>query len=87
MSIGQVRTPGTYTEINTNTQRTGLAGQNHKIVMLTNDVTDPALTAPVAVYDKTTANAVFGDDSEAGRMMDAMVKISQSVNVVALGKS
>ena len=87
MSIGKVRTPGTYTEINTNTQRTGLAGQNHKIVIVTNDVPPSPITTPVAIYDKTTANNQFGLNSEAGRMIDAMVRLSQGVNVVALGKS
>ena len=86
MSIGKVRTPGIYTEVNTNTQRTGLAGQNHKIVIVTNDVPPSPITIPIAIYDKTTANSKFGLNSEAGRMMDAMVQLSQGVNVEGLGK-
>ena len=86
MSIGKVRTPGTYTEINTNTQRTGLAGQNHKIVIVTNDVQSVENGLPTAIYDKTTADSKFGVGSVAGRMMDAMVQLSQGVNVEGLGK-
>lgn len=86
MSIGQIRTPGTYTEINTNTQRTGLAGQNHKIVFITNDVSDPPVTTPVSIYDKTTADSQFGVGGDAGRMMATAIQLSQGVNVEALGK-
>lgn len=84
--VGIVRTPAVYTEINTNTQRTGLVGQNHKIVVVTNDVPSAPISNPIAVYDKTTGDALFGEDSEVGRMMAAMVQISQGVNVMALGK-
>ncbi|MFW2176659.1 MULTISPECIES: hypothetical protein [unclassified Moraxella] len=86
MSIGQVRTPAVYTEINTNTQRTGLVGQNHKIVLVTDDVQAVDNGVPTAIYDKTTADAKFGIGSVAGRMMATMVQMSQGVNVECLGK-
>lgn len=86
MSIGQVRTPAVYTEINTNTQRTGLAGQNHKIVFITQDTPVVPSSVPVSVYDKTSADVQFGADSEAGKMMATAVQVSQGVNVQVLGK-
>ena len=78
------RTPGIYTEINTQTQRTGLPSQNHSIVFITGDVGAPA--TPTAIYDTATADAISGDNSNAGRMMAAALSISQGGRVETVGK-
>lgn len=79
------RTPGMYTAINTQTQRTGLPSQNHSIVFITGDVGAPA--TPTPIYDTASADAVSGADSNAGRMMAAALMISQGVRVETVGKS
>ena len=79
------RTPGMYTSINTQTQRTGLANQDHSIVLVTSDVGAPA--TPTPIYDTATAEAVSGDNSNAGRMMAAALSVSQGVRVDTVGKS
>ncbi len=78
------RTPGMYTAINTQTQRTGLPSQNHSIVFITGDVGAPA--TPTAIYDTAGADSVSGDNSNAGRMMAAALSISQGVRVETVGK-
>ncbi len=78
------RTPGLYTEINTQTHRTGLPTQNHTIVFVTDDASAPA--APTAIYDTASADAVSGDNSNAGRMMSAALTISQGVRAAMVGK-
>ncbi|WP_131669831.1 hypothetical protein [Psychrobacter pygoscelis] len=78
------RTPGTYTEINTQTQRTGLPSQNHTMVMVVSDPAAPA--APTAIYDTASADALCGDNSNAGRMITAAVNVSQEVRVNVVGK-
>lgn len=78
------RTPGMYTAINTQTQRTGLPTQSHSIVFMTGDTTAP--TAPEPIYDTATADAVSGADSNAGRMMAAALFVSQGVRVSTMGK-
>lgn len=78
------RTPGMYTAINTQTQRTGLPNQNHSIVFVTSDVGAPA--TPTPIYDTSSADAVSGADSNAGRMMAAALSISQGVRVDTVGK-
>lgn len=78
------KTPGVYTEINTQTQRTGLPNQSHSIVFMTGDATAP--TTPQPIYDTASADAVSGADSNAGRMMAAALSVSQGVRVQTLGK-
>jgi len=78
------RTPGMYTAINTQTQRTGLPNQNHSIVFVTSDVGAPA--TPTPIYDTSSADAVSGADSNAGRMMSAALSVSQGVGVDMVGK-
>lgn len=78
------RTPGIYTDINTQTQRTGLPNQNHTIVFVTSDLGAP--TNPKPIYDTATADAVSGADSNAGRMMAAALSVSQGVDVETMGK-
>lgn len=79
------RTPGLYTDINTQTQRTGLPTQNHSIVLVTSDVGAP--TTPMPVYDTASADTISGADSNAGRMMAAALSVSQGVRVDTVGKS
>ena len=79
------RTPGLYTSINTQTQRTGLPNQNHHIVLVTDDTLAPS--KPTAIYDTASADILCGDESTAGKMMAAALSVSQGVRVDALGKS
>lgn len=80
----QQRTPGMYTDINTQTQRTGLPSQNHSIVFVTSDLGAP--TNPTSIYDTATADAISGDHSNAGRMMAAALTVSQGVRAATVGK-
>lgn len=80
-----MKTPGIYTDINTQTQRTGLPNQNHRIVFVTGDTSAP--TVPTPIYDTASANVVSGDNSNAGRMIAAALSISQGVRVETVGKS
>ena len=79
------KTPGIYTDINTQTQRTGLPSQNHSIVFMTDDMGAPA--APKPIYDTASADKVSGVNSNAGRMIAAALSVSQGVAVETLGKS
>lgn len=79
-----VKTPGTYINVNINTQRTGLPNNNHQVLFITDDIVD--LDFPVDIYDAAQADAVFGTNSKMGRMMKAAVKSNQTVNVQAVGK-
>lgn len=79
------KTPGIYTEINTQTQRTGLPNQSHSIVFATGDLDAPPNPEPI--YDTASADTVSGSDSNAGRMMAAALSISQGVRVDTVGKS
>lgn len=77
------RTPGMYTAINTQTQRTGLPNQSHSIVFVTGDALGPALPTPI--YDTATADTLSGVESNAGRMMAAALTVSQQVRVETMG--
>lgn len=87
MTIPNLRTPGFYSEVNTNTQRGGLPANKHKVLFITPDSRndDSNSSMPVAVYDKAGADAVYGVDSIAGRMMTAAIKTNRFVNVEVLG--
>lgn len=78
------RTPGMYTKINTQTQRTGLPSQSHSIVFITDDMGGP--TMPTPIYDTASADTISGANSNAGRMMAAALSISQGVEVEMVGK-
>ncbi|WP_448761475.1 hypothetical protein [Acinetobacter tandoii] len=78
------RTPGTYIDINLNAQRTGLPANLHKILFVTADTDSPNM--PVDIYDKSGADAEFGSNSEAGRMITAAIKTNTKVDVQCLGK-
>ncbi|MGP5167372.1 hypothetical protein ACTXJ2_08445 [Psychrobacter alimentarius] len=79
-----MKTPGIYTDINTQTQRTGLPTQDHRIVFVTGDTAAPS--NPTPIYDTATANVVSGANSNAGRMMAAALSVSQGVRVETVGK-
>lgn len=84
-----LKTPGTYIDVNINTQRSGLPANRHRILFVTEDMEpDPemVLNIPVNIYDKAQADARFGPDSIAGRMITAAIKTNRTVDVQCLGK-
>lgn len=81
-----LKTPGTYFEVNTNTQRTGLPANLHRVLFITDD-SSPEASLPISVYDRTQADASFGDNSIAGRMITAAIKTNRVVDVQCLGKA
>ncbi|MEB3835732.1 MULTISPECIES: phage tail protein [Acinetobacter] len=78
-----IKTPGVYTDVNINTLRTGLPANVHKVLFVTNDMLAES-AIPVDVYDKTGADASFGEASQAGRMIVAAVKTNRLVNAQAI---
>ncbi|MBK0063965.1 MULTISPECIES: hypothetical protein [unclassified Acinetobacter] len=85
MSIPPLKTPGVYTEVNINTQRTGLIANTQKVLFITFDTNSPDM--PISIYDKAAADEAFGVNSEAGRMITAAIKTNRTVDVQCLGKS
>ena len=84
MSIqADIRTPGIYTDVNINTQRTGLPANTHKVLFVTLDVLSEQFM-PLDIYDKADADEKFGTDSMAGRMITAAIKTNRTVNVQAV---
>ena len=89
MPIPQLKTPGTYLDVNINTQRTGLPANIHKVLFVTNDdQPEPEIgnAMPVSIYDKAKADQIYGADSEVGRMITAAIKTNRVVDVQILGK-
>ncbi|ENX46647.1 MULTISPECIES: hypothetical protein [Acinetobacter] len=86
MSIPPIKTPGVYTEVNINTQRTGLIANTQKVLFITTDTPELRPITPVDIYDKAAADAIFGANSEAGRMITAAIKTNRVVDVQCLGK-
>ncbi|EKU66361.1 phage tail sheath-like protein [Acinetobacter pittii] len=78
-----IKTPGVYTDVNINTLRTGLPANEQKVLFVTLDVLSGQFT-PVDVYDTAGADAKFGANSQAGRMITAAVKTNRTVNVQAV---
>lgn len=81
MSIPYIKTPGTYIDVNTNTQRSGLPLNTQKVLFITTDTTSPDM--PETIYDKAAADAAFGNNSIASRMITAAVKTNRFVDVQA----
>ncbi|WP_336033390.1 hypothetical protein [Acinetobacter bereziniae] len=81
-----LKTPGTYFDVNTNTQRTGLPANLHRLLFITPDKQSTIYQMPVGIYDKTQADLVFGEDSVMGRMITAAIKTNRVVDVQGLGK-
>ena len=84
MSIPPLKTPGVYTEVNINTQRTGLIANTQKVLFITADSEGPDM--PISIYDKAEADQAFGANSEVGRMITAAIKTNRTVDVQCLGK-
>lgn len=77
-----IRTPGMYTAVNINTQRTGLPANTHKVLFVTAD--SKVMDQPVAIYDASDADTKIGADSIVGRMIKAAVKTNRLVDVQAI---
>jgi len=91
MPIPQIKTPGTYLDVNINTQRSGLPANTQRVLFITNDVQfQPENGAvPLDIYDKAQADGLFqngSNPSEAGRMITAAIKTNRFVSVQCLGK-
>lgn len=80
MTIPQIKTPGNYLEVNINTIRLGLPSNDHRVLFIT---TDPNSTEamPVNLYDKAQADTIYGQNSQAGRMISAAIKTNRFVDV------
>lgn len=81
MSIPYIKTPGTYIDVNINTQRSGLPLNNQKVLFMTTDALSPAM--PETVYDKAAADTLFGNNSIAGRMITAAIKTNRFIDAQA----
>lgn len=77
-----VMTPGTYVDVNINTQRTGLPANNQRILFVTKDA--KIMEQPVDIYDESDADSKIIKDSIVGRMIKAAVKTNRLVNVQAI---
>lgn len=85
-----IKTPGVYTDVNINTQRTGLPANTHKVLFVTPDVSVEEMTGPVNIYNRTEADESFGQNSVMGRMITAAIQTNRLVDVQgfsALAKS
>ena len=87
MPIPNLKTPGTYLDVNINTQRTGLPANTHKVLFITNDEQLETTAMPISIYDKAKADQIYGADSEVGRMITAAIKTNRVVDVQMLGKA
>lgn len=90
MPIPNLKTPGTYLDVNINTQRSGLPQNIQKVLFITTDDQQPIgenPIMPVSIYDKAQADNTFGENSVAGRMITAAIKTNRVVDVQVLGKS
>ncbi len=81
-----IRTPDTYIDVNLNAQRTGLPANVHKVLFITDDGTETQSATPLDIYDKASADAIYGQGSIAGRMITAAIKVNRVVSVQSLGK-
>ena len=81
MSIPYIKTPGTYIDVNINTQRSGLPLNTQKVLFMTTDAMSPNM--PETVYDKAAADTLFGNNSIAGRMITAAIKTNRFVDAQA----
>lgn len=82
-----LRRPDIYTDINTNTQRTGLPDNRQRVLFVTDDTPlDSNQVLPVALYDKAKARTVFGASSTAERMITAALKTNTLVDVEAINQ-
>lgn len=77
-----IRTPGIYTDVNINTQRTGLPANAHSVLFITTDT--KVMEQPVPIYDEADAISKIGNESIVGRMIKAAVKTNRLVDVEAI---
>ena len=77
-----IRTPGVYTAVNINTQRTGLIPNEQKVLFVTTDPKE--LDQPIAIYDTSDADEKIGTDSKVTRMIKAAVKTNRLVDAYAM---
>lgn len=80
MTIPQIKTPGNYLDVNINTLRLGLPPNDHRVLFITTDANATA-EMPVNLYDKAQADTLYGENSQAGRMISAAIKTNRFVNV------
>lgn len=76
-----IKTPGVYTDVNINTQRSGLLANDQKVLFITKDTT--SVLNPISIYDTASADESFGTNSIAGRMIKAAIKTFRTVDVQA----
>ncbi|UUN96146.1 hypothetical protein I9054_012195 [Acinetobacter bereziniae] len=81
-----LKTPNVYFDVNTDTQRTGLPANLHKVLFITDDAQSGNSTLPKSIYDKAQADAIFGQNSMMGRMLTAAIKTNRIVNVQGFGE-
>lgn len=82
-----IRTPGMYTDVNINTQRTGLPANTHKVLFVTPDAAVEELTSPVNIYNRNEADESFGLNSVMGRMITAAIQTNRLVDVQGFSAS
>ena len=83
--LSNIKTPNIYTDVNINTQRSGLLNNTQRVLFVTQDKADN-VKMPMDVYDTANADKLFGSNSEAGRMVKAAIKTFRTVDVQCLGK-
>ncbi len=82
-----IKTPGIYTEVNINTQRTGLLANAHKVLFVTSDIPVATLVSPISIYNQMEADEAFGKKSIMGRMITAAIKTNRFVDVQGFSSS
>ena len=83
--LSNIKAPNIYTDVNINTQRSGLLSNTQRVLFITQDKADN-VKIPTDVYDTANADKFFGSNSEAGRMIKAAIKTYRTVDVQCLGK-
>lgn len=82
MVLAGIKTPGIYTDVNINTQRTGLPANAHKVLFVTDDV--KVMAQPVAIYDEADADSKIAAGSAVTKMIKAAVKTNRLVDAYAI---
>ncbi|MEY2862830.1 MAG: hypothetical protein RLY58_537 [Pseudomonadota bacterium] len=75
-----LRRPDVYTDINTQTTRTGLPDNRQRVLLVS---AGNVHAQPVAVYDKASADTLFGAGSTIGRMVKAAVAVNPFADLEA----
>lgn len=77
-----IKTPGIYTDVNINTQRTGLPANEHKVLFITNDI--KTMDQPVAIYDEADADDKIASNSAVTKMIKAAVKTNRLIDAYVI---